>query len=136
MDTKVKAHDIIYANRLTNIVYYDGDILETNLINKDKDNKREHIFDVFARVLVRNNEQRKVFHHIMFDKEAYTRQKICKKCSLLYNKSEKTFQRAVDGLFGKRIITQDKYKILHVPIEYNLALLDLDNVKSIIIHIE
>lgn len=136
MKDNLNACDIIYVNRLTNVVYKDGDILETTIKTVTKDSRRDTIFDLFARVLVKNVEQRKALYHIMFDKEEYTRNKLCKKLSLLYNKSDKTYQRALDYLFGRRIIYQDRYKILHTPIEYDLALLDLDNIKSIMIHID
>lgn len=135
MDTNLANSDILYVNRLTNVVYKDGDILETTINRSTKDTAKETIFDIFARLLAKNVEQRKVLYHIMFDKEEYTRAKLCKKLSLLYNKSDKTFSRALDYLFGKRIICQDRNRVLQIPTEYNLALLDLDDVKSIIIHI-
>lgn len=136
MSNSVKSCDILYYNRLTNVVYKDGEILETNISHSNKDTRRDTIFDLFVRILVKNSEQRKILYHVMFDKESYTRAKLCKKLSLLYDKSEKTYSRALDYLYAKRIIIQDRYKTLRVPIEYNLALLDLDNVKSIIIHID
>ena len=135
MNNDIKNSDILYVNKLTNIVYKDGDILETSIKRDKKDTQRDIVFDVYARMLVRNSEQRKVLYHLMFDKEDYTRNKLCVKLSQLYGKSARTYERAIDYLFGRRIIRADRYKTLKVIIEYDLSLLDLESVKSIIIHI-
>lgn len=135
MKDSLSNKDILYVNRLLNIVYSDGEILETNISRIKKETPRETIFDIFARILTKNSEQRKVLYHITFDKEDYTRISLCKRLSLLYGKSDRTYSRAIDYLFGKRIIIQNKHRILKVPIEYDLSLLDLDNVKSVMIHI-
>lgn len=135
MKDSLSNKDILYVNRLLNIVYSDGEILETNISRIKKETPRETIFDIFARILTKNSEQRKVLYHITFDKEDYTRISLCKRLSLLYGKSDRTYSRAIDYLFGKRIIIQNKHRILKVPIKYDLSLLDLDNVKSVMIHI-
>lgn len=135
MKDSLSNKDILYVNRLLNIVYSDGEILETNISRIKKEIPKETIFDIFARILTKNSEQRKVLYHITFDKEDYTRISLCKRLSLLYGKSDRTYSRAIDYLFGKRIIIQNKHRILKVPIEYDLSLLDLDNVKSVMIHI-
>lgn len=135
MKDSLSNKDILYVNRLLNIVYSDGEILETNISRIKKETPKETIFDIFARILTKNSEQRKVLYHITFDKEDYTRISLCKRLSLLYGKSDRTYSRAIDYLFGKRIIIQNKHRILKVPIEYDLSLLDLDNVKSVMIHI-
>lgn len=136
MDTNLNKADIIYVNRLLNIVYKDGDILETTIAKIKKETPRETIFDIFARILTKSSEQRKVLYHLIFDKEDYTRPALCKRLNLLYGKSDRTFHRAIDYLFGKKIIYQDRHKILRVPVEYDLSLLDLDNIKSVMIHID
>lgn len=132
----MKTPDIIYANKLTNVILKDGEILETVIKRNKKDLPNETIFDIFARIITKNGEQRKVLFHVIFDKEEYNRYSLSKKCSLLYGKSDRTYQRAIDYLFGRKIIYQDRYKTLKVPVEYNLSLLDLDKVKSVIIHID
>lgn len=127
--------DILYVNKLSNIVYTDGDILETSINKSKKDTMRDTIFDIFARILTKNSEQRKVLFHIIFDKEEYNRNSLCKKLNMLYGKSTRTYERAIDYLFGRKLIYYNKHKALQVPLDYNLDLLDLDNIKSIIIHI-
>ena len=130
-----KTPDIMYVNRLSNVVYKDGEILETFIAKAKKDTPRDAIFDVFARVIAKNGEQRKVLYHLMFDKEEYTTNSLSKKLSELYGKSNRTYQRAVENLNLRRIIKYDKHRILKLPIDYDLSLLDLDSVKSVIIHI-
>lgn len=132
----MKTPDIIYANKLTNVILKDGEILETVIKRNKKDLPNETIFDIFARIITKNGEQRKVLFHVIFDKEEYNRYSLSKKCSLLYGKSDRTYQRAIDYLFGRKIIYQDRHKTLRVPVEYDLSLLDLDKVKSVIIHID
>lgn len=129
------ASDILYVNRLTNVVYQDGEILETTYRKAKKDTPTEAIFDLFARMLARSGDERRVLYHLIFDKVEYTKNSLSKHLSALYCKSEKTYQRAIDDLLNRRFIYQSKSRIIKVPIDYNLALLDLDNVKSIIIHI-
>ena len=135
MANDIKNSDILYVNKLTNVIYQDGEILETSVKKDKKETQRDTIFDIYARMLVKSSEQRKVLYHIIFDKEEYTRNKLCIKLSQLYGKSSRTYERAIDYLFGRRIIRADRHKILKVSIEYDLSLLDLDSVKSIIIHI-
>lgn len=130
-----KNPDIIYVNRLTNVCYRDGDILETSYTKTKKDTPRDIIFDIFARILTKNGEQRKVLYHLIFDKEEYNRNNLCKKLSTLYGKSTRTYERAIDYLFGKKLLRTDRNKTIKVPIDYDLSLLDLENVKSIMIHI-
>ena len=130
-----KTPDIMYVNRLSNVVYKDGEILETFIAKAKKDTPRDAIFDVFARVIAKNGEQRKVLYHLMFDKEEYTTNSLSKKLSELYGKSNRTYQRAVENLNLRRIIKYDKHRVLKLPIDYDLSLLDLDSVKSVIIHI-
>lgn len=135
MTNNIRNSDILYVNKLTNVIYQDGEILETSVKKDKKDTQRDTIFDIYARMLVKSSEQRKVLYHIIFDKEEYTRNKLSIKLSQLYGKSSRTYERAIDYLFGRRIIRADRHKILKVTIEYDLSLLDLDSVKSIIIHI-
>lgn len=129
------ADDIIYVNRLRDIVYRDGEILETDIKKSDDDTIEDTIFDIFSRLLIKSGEQRKAFYHIIFDKKEYTKNTLSKHLKDLYGKSERTYIRAIEYLYKKRIIYNDKYGKIHVPLDYNLSLLDLDNVKSIIIHI-
>lgn len=135
MNNKDKTPDIIYVNRLANVVYKDGEILETFINKAKKDTPRDAIFDIFARIITRNSEQRKVLYHLIFDKEEYTANALSNKLAKLYNKSARTFQRAIDYLYVRKIIRADRHRILKVPIDYDLSLLDLDKVKSVIIHI-
>lgn len=135
MVNKDKTPDIIYVNRLSNIVYKDGQILETTINKGKKDTARDAVFDIFARVLTKNGEQRKILYHLMFDKEEYTANSLCNKLSKLYGKSARTFQRAVEYLYTRRIIRFGKHRNITLPLDYDLSLLDLDQVKSIIIHI-
>lgn len=128
--------NILYVNRFENKVLVDGEILETHVAKSKKDSPRDTIFDIFARILVKNKEQRKVLYHVMFDKEDYTNKKLCDKLQLLYGKSARTYQRAIDYLCSIRIIKHNRYKVLKVNADYDLSLLDLDNFKSIIIHID
>lgn len=127
--------DILYVNRLTNTVYIDGEVLETSVKEPKKNLHIETIFDIFARILTKSGEERKVLYHTIFDKAEYNKNTLSKHLSALYNKSERTYYRAIDYLLSRRIIYQTKSKILKVPIEYDLSILDLDEVKSIIIHI-
>lgn len=131
----LRASDILYVNRLTNVVYQDGEILETTYRKAKKDTLTEAIFDVFARMLTRSGDERKVLYHLIFDKAEYTKNSLSKHLSAIYFKSERTYQRAIDDLLNRRFIQQSKSRILKVPIDYDLSLLDLENVKSIIIHI-
>lgn len=127
--------NVIFVNRLTNIVYKDGEILET-IINKKKDSTpKDVIFDIFARVITRNGDERKVLYHVIFDKEDYTNKTLTEKLSKLYAKSTKTYQRAINSLCLRRIIKHNKNKVIKSMIDYDLSLLDLDDVKSVIIHI-
>ena len=135
MKDNVKTPDIIYANRLTNVVLKDGELLETIIKQGKNDLPIDTIFDIFARILAKNAEQRKILYHIIFDKAEYNRNTLSKKCSSLYGKSDRTYQRAIDYLFGRKIIYQDRNRTLKVPVEYDLSLLDLEKVKSVIIHI-
>jgi len=127
--------DILYVNRLTNVVYQDGEILETNVHKSKKATHIETIFDIFARILTRCGEERKILWHIIFDKEEYNKIKLADMLEKLYDKSSRTYLRSINEMIKRRIIIQSKHKVLKVPIEYDLSLLDLDNVKSIIIHI-
>lgn len=135
MANDIKNSDILYINRLTNTIYKDGDILESSIKKDKKDTQRDIVFDIFARILVKSSEQRKVLYHVIFDKQEYTRKTLSTRLSELYGKSARTWERAIDYLFGRRILRADRYKVITVPIEYDLSLLDLDSVKSVIIHI-
>ena len=128
------ADDIIYVNKLRNIVYKDGEILETD-VKKSDDNVEDTIFDIFSRLLIKNGEQRKAFYHVVFDKKEYTKSTLSKHLVELYGKSERTYARAIEYLYKKRILYNNKYGKINVSLDYNLSLLDLENVKSIIIHI-
>ena len=134
------ADDIIYVNKLRNIVYKDGEILETD-VKKSNDNIEDTIFDIFSRLLIKNGEQRKAFYHVVFDKKEYTKSTLSKHLVELYGKSERTYARAIEYLYKKRIRLMHisdvfrRYGKINVSLDYNLSLLDLDNVKSIIIHI-
>lgn len=129
-------NDILYVNRLSNIVYKDGEILETIYAPKKNDTIKETIFEIFSRLLTRNGEQRKVLYHLMYDIAEYNKNSLSKHLKDLYGKSEKTYTRAIDHLIVRKIININKQKILQMNIDYNLSLLDLDNTKSIIIHIK
>ena len=135
MANDIKNSDILYINRLTNTIYKDGEILESSIKKDKKQTQQDTIFDIFAKILVHNFEQRKVLYHVIFDKEEYTRKALSNKLSILYEKSPRTYERAIDCLFGRRILRVDRNKVIKVPIEYDLSLLDLDSVKSIVIHI-
>lgn len=135
MANDIKNSDILYINRLTNTIYKDGDILESSIKKDKKDTQRYIVFDIFARILVKSSEQRKVLYHVIFDKQEYTRKTLSTRLSELYGKSTRTWERAIDYLFSRRLLRADRYKIITVPIEYDLSLLDLDSVKSVIIHI-
>ena len=128
------ADDIIYVNKFRNIVYKDGEILETD-VKKSDDNVEDTIFDIFSRLLIKNGEQRKAFYHVVFDKKEYTKSTLSKHLAELYGKSERTYVRAIEYLYKRRILYTDRYGKINVSLDYNLSLLDLDNVKSIIIHI-
>ena len=128
------ADDIIYVNKLRNIVYKDGEILETD-VKKSDDNIEDTIFDIFSRLLIKNGEQRKAFYHVVFDKKEYTKSTLSKHLVELYGKSERTYARAIEYLYKRRIFYNNRYGKINVSLDYNLSLLDLDNVKSIIIHI-
>lgn len=139
METKDKTGigyaDILYVNKLTNTCYKNGEILETNIVlNKKDKTAKEAIFDIFARMLTKNGEQRKVLYHIMFDAYLYNSSTLSTKLSYTYGKSERSYRRAIEYLLNKKVI-QIKDKKFVVNIDYNLALLDLDEVKSIIIHL-
>ena len=135
MANDIKNSDILYINRLTNTIYRDGDILESSIKKDKKDTQRDIVFDIFARILVKSSEQRKVLYHVIFDKQEYTRKTLSTRLSELYGKSTRTWERAIDYLFGRRILRADRHKVITVPIEYDLSLLDLESVKSVIIHI-
>ena len=135
MANDIKNSDILYINRLTNTIYKDGDILESSIKKDKKDTQIDIVFDIFARILVKSSEQRKVLYHVIFDKREYTRKTLSTKLSELYGKSPRTWERAIDYLFSRRILRADRNKVITVPIEYDLSLLDLDSVKSVIIHI-
>lgn len=129
-------NDILYVNRLSNTVYKDGEILETIYTPKKNDTIKETIFEIFSRLLTRNGEQRKVLYHLMYDIAEYNKNSLSKHLKDLYGKSEKTYTRAIDHLIVRKIININKQKILQMNIDYNLSLLDLENTKSIIIHIK
>ena len=82
------ASDILYVNKLTNVVYQDGEILETTYRKAKKDTLTEAIFDVFARMLTRSGDERKVLYHLIFDKAEYTKNSLSKHLSAIYFKSE------------------------------------------------
>ena len=128
--------DILYVNRLSNTVYKDGEILETVYAAKKTDTIKDTIFEIFSRILTRNGEQRKVLYHLMYDIAEYNKNSLSKHLKELYGKSDKTYTRAIDYLISRRIINITKYKVLQMNIDYNLSLLDLDETKSIIIHIK
>ena len=128
--------DILYVNRLSNTVYKDGEILETVYAAKKTDTIKDTIFEIFSRILTRNGEQRKVLYHLMYDVAEYNKNSLSKHLKELYGKSDKTYTRAIDYLISRRIINITKYKVLQMNIDYNLSLLDLDETKSIIIHIK
>ena len=135
MNPNQKQSDVLFINRLTNVVYRDGEILETIINKKKNDTIKDVIFDIFARVITRNGEERKVLYHIIFDKEDYTNKKLTERLSQLYGKSTKTYQRAIDSLCIRKIIKHNRHKVVKAMTDYDLSLLDLDDVKSIIIHI-
>ena len=135
MNPNQKQSDVLFINRLTNVVYRDGEILETIINKKKNDTIKDVIFDIFARVITRNGEERKVLYHIIFDKEDYTNKKLTERLSQLYGKSTKTYQRAIDSLCLRKIIKHNRHKVLNAMTDYDLSLLDLDDVKSVIIHI-
>lgn len=129
-------NDILYVNRLSNTVYKDGEILETIYTPKKNDTIKETIFEIFSRLLTRNGEQRRVLYHLMYDVAEYNKNSLSRHLKDLYGKSEKTYTRAIDYLIVRKIININKQKILQMNIDYNLSLLDLENTKSIIIHIK
>lgn len=135
MNPNQKQSDVLFINRLTNIVYRDGEILETIINKRKNDTIKDVIFDIFARVITRNGEERKVLYHIIFDKEDYTNKKLTERLSQLYGKSTKTYQRAIDSLCLRKIIKHNRHKVLNAMTDYDLSLLDLDDAKSVIIHI-
>lgn len=127
-------NNILYVNKYTNICYNEEQMLETNIkCAKDKDNV-ETIFDLYVRLLTKNGEQRAVFYHLTFDKEAYTVSKLIKVLCDKYDKSDRTYRRAIEYLMRRRII-YIKDTILNINMDYNLAVLDLEKVKGIMIHI-
>ena len=120
MANDIKNSDILYINRLTNTIYKDGDILESSIKKDKKDTQRDIVFDIFARILVKSSEQRKVLYHIIFDKQEYTRKTLSIRLSELYGKSARTWERAIDYLFSRRILRADRHKVITVPIEFTL----------------
>lgn len=125
---------ILYVNRYTNVMYNENDLLELNIKKKSSELTSEAVFNLYAKILLKNYEQRLVFYHLTYDKEAYTINKLCKFLESKYDKSDRTYRRAIDYMFNKGIIKSDN-KILYIHPDFNLSLLDLDNVKSIMIHI-
>ena len=71
---------------------------------------------------------------ILYVKEEYTIAKLCKFLESKYDKSERTYRRALDVMFGKGLLKLNN-RVLYIHPDYNLSLLDLDNVKGIMIHI-
>lgn len=126
--------DILYVNSLTNVCYNASEILELNIRRGGDETVPELIFNLYAKILTKCNEQKLVLYHLTYDKVAYTVAKLIKVLSASDTKSERTYRRAVEYLLKKRII-KVRDNILEVNVDYNLALLDLDNVKGIMIHI-
>jgi len=125
---------ILYVNRYTNIAYGEKDLLELDVKKHSKELISEAVFNLYAKVLVSNYEQRLVFYHLTYDKEEYTITKLCKFLESKYDKSDRTYRRAIDVLFGKGILKMNN-RILYIHPDYNLSLIDLDDVKGIMIHI-
>ena len=125
---------ILYVNRYTNIVYNENDLLELDIKKKSKELISEAVFNLYAKVLLNNHEQRLIFYHLTYDKEEYTIVKLCKFLESKYDKSERTYRRALDAMFSKGLIKINN-RVLYIHPDYNLSLLDLDNVKGIMIHI-
>lgn len=134
MSNNVANDKILYVNRYTNIVYNENDLLELDIKKKSKELISEAVFNLYAKVLLNNYEQRVIFYHLTYDKEEYTIVKLCKFLESKYDKSERTYRRALDVMFGKGLLKLNN-RILYIHPDYNLSLLDLDNVKGIMIHI-
>lgn len=134
MSNNVANDKILYVNRYTNIVYNENDLLELDIKKKSKELISEAVFNLYAKVLLNNHEQRIIFYHLTYDKEEYTIAKLCKFLESKYDKSERTYRRALDVMFGKGLLKLNN-RVLYIHPDYNLSLLDLDNVKGIMIHI-
>lgn len=134
MSNSIADDKILYVNRYTNIVYNENDLLELNIKKNSQKLISEEVFNLYSKVLLNNYEQRLVFYHLTYDKEAYTINKLCKFLESKYDKSDRTYRRAIDAMFGKGLLKVNN-RILYIHPDYNLSLLDLDNVKGIMIHI-
>lgn len=128
------ANNILYVNKYTNTCYNEEQILETNIKSAKDKTTVDTIFELYARLLTRSEEQRLVFYHLTFDKDAYSVSKLIKVLSEKYNKSDRTYRRAIEYLLRRRIIYV-KDTILYINMDYNLSVLDLEKVKGIMIHI-
>jgi hypothetical protein len=134
MSNNVANDKILYVNRYTNVIYNENDLLELDVKKKSKEVISEVVFNLYSKVLLNSYEQRLVFYHLTYDKEEYTITKLCKFLENKYDKSERTYRRAIDTMFGKGLLKLNN-RILYIHPDYDLSLLDLDNVKGIMIHI-
>lgn len=135
IDCRSETSRVMYVNQFANIFYNANEILDLNLKSSASANSPiDTIFNLYCRILTRSEEQRLVFYHLTYDKESYTISKLIKLLSDKYNKSERTYRRAIDYLIRRKIIGI-RNNILEIKLEYNLSVLDLDNIKGIMIHI-
>lgn len=128
------SNNILYVNRYTNVCYKENEILELN-IQKDKDELiKDAIFNLYCRLLTRSGEQRLVFYYLTYYNDEYSIAKLIRVLSNKYGKSERTYRRAIDNMMNRRVLYV-KNNILFINMDYNLSILDLDNIKSIMVHV-
>lgn len=135
MSNRIANANILYVNRLTNQCYVDGEILELTRHTKPNESIKDTVFDLFAKYLTRCEEQKEVYHYLMYEQNTISVPNLCKILSQRSNKSERTYRRAIDNLRRGKIIIIS-HSIISCNIDYDISLLDLDDAKSLIIHIE
>lgn len=134
MNTKLDTANIIYANKYTNVCYTDGEILELIRRKRDNESIKDVIFDLYAKFITRCIEQYHIYKFLTYEESQISVAKLCKILGERYNKSDRTYRRSIDNLVKAKIIFVDK-GIISLNIDYDLSLLDLNDTKSLIIHI-
>lgn len=128
------SNNILYVNRYTNVCYKENEILELNVQSGHDELVKDTIFNLYVRLLTKSGEQRLIFRYLLDHKEEYSIAKLIKVLSNDYGKSERTYRRAIENMI-KRHILYVRNGILMINMDYDLSILDLDNIKSIMVHV-
>lgn len=127
----MKPGNTIYANKDNNICYKDDEIFETSI---ECNNAHDAIVSLFCRIFCTNIIETIILTTMYSTNTDWTIVSLCSYLAEHHNKSSRTFRRSINNMIDKGVIIYNKGQISICP-DCDISPYDLDNVKSIIIHI-